>query len=153
MFAFHVRCPEVGFSEYRSIHLRDSEDPPDGDYGFMELYCDEADCDCRRVLFVVVAPQFPGETLATFSYGWESEEFYEEKCAIPALAIRMAGLSVEPLEKQSQYAPALFRECEELLLSDPAYVERLKRHYALFKKAVLARHWSKKAKRKKRRRK
>jgi len=23
---------------------------PDGEYGFVELYCDEPDCDCRRVV-------------------------------------------------------------------------------------------------------
>jgi len=135
---FHVHCPKVGFSEYRSMRLRDDEELPDGEYGFLELYCTDPKCDCRRVIFWVMDPRQSPKPLATFGYGWESPEFYVKWYHGDSSGERMAGLSVEPLGSQSKLTDALFRACEEHLLADPLYVERLKRHYALFKEAIRA---------------
>jgi len=135
---FHEHCPEIGFSEYRSMRLQGDEELPDGEYGFMELYCTEPKCDCRRVIFWVMDPSQSPKPLATFGYGWESPEFYVKWMSGSSFAEQMAGLSVERLGAQSRLTDALFRACEEILLSDPAYIERLKRHYALFKEAIRA---------------
>jgi hypothetical protein len=37
---------------------------------------------------------------------------------------------------QSPLAPALLRLTKNLLLKDPAYLERIKRHYALFRQKI-----------------
>jgi hypothetical protein len=48
----------------------------------------------------------------------------------------MAGATLDPLMPQSSQA-SLFRELfTDVVLRDPAYVERLKRHYAMFKAAL-----------------
>jgi len=135
---FHVHCPEFGDREYRRLHVRGAEGLPDGEYGFVELYCTDPKCDCRRVMFWVVNPRRPGRILATLGYGWESPEFYVRWMSGDSLAEQMAGLSTEPLGPQSELTGVLLRACEEHLLSDPLYVERLKRHYALFKEAIRA---------------
>jgi hypothetical protein len=133
---FHEYCPEMGVSEYRSLHLAPAEDLPGRDFGFMELYCTERHCDCRRVMFWVVTPDRPGKPVATFGYGWESPEFYVKWMDGDSFGARMAGLSMEMLGPQSDLSAALFQACQERLLADPEYVERLRRHYALFRKAV-----------------
>lgn len=47
-----------------------------------------------------------------------------------------AGASLDPLNVQTPYSAALLGLFEELL-ADPAYVERLKRHYTMFKAAIV----------------
>jgi len=47
----------------------------------------------------------------------------------------MAGAILEPLLPQSRHSLFFLRFFSEVVLRDPAYVERLKRHYAMFKGA------------------
>ena len=132
----HEYCPEIGASEYRSLHLAPASDLPGRDFGFMELYCTERRCDCRRVIFWVFAMDRPRKPVATLGYGWESPDFYLKWMHGNPFAERMAGLSVEALGPQSDLSEALFHACEEYLLVDPEYIESLKRHYELFRKVV-----------------
>jgi hypothetical protein len=160
MTPFHLRRPEIGCSEYRSMIVRDSEELPGGEYGFVEHYCEGIDCDCRRTILTVLSPQFPGQILATISYGWESPEFYEKH--VGPFGAKMARPFLDPLGHQSRHAAVLLDYFERVVLSDRLYVERLKRHYALFKQALRAKGAggrarsrkarSKSSKRKKRRR-
>jgi hypothetical protein len=40
------------------------------------------------------------------------------------------------ISAQSPLAPALLTLVEEVLLRDPAYIERVKRHYRVFRRAI-----------------
>jgi hypothetical protein len=120
----------------RSVTARGRRDLPDGQYGFLELYCDDPGCDCRRVIINVVTPTGP-QTLATINYGWESIEFYTQWMhGDKELAREMQGATLDFLNPQSQHADALLN-LFKWVLEDQAYVERLKKHYALFKSALL----------------
>ena len=44
---------------------------------------------------------------------------------------------------QSKYAPAFLKLVKEVVLSDPAYIERLKWHYQTFKENVDPKHFRK----------
>jgi len=107
---------------------------PDGEYGLLELYCAEKDCDCRRVIFNVVEAGKPDRVLATINYGWESAKFYGKWGRSPGLAREHKGPFLDPLNRQTQYA--LLRLLEEHILPDAAYIKRLKQHYEMFKQAV-----------------
>lgn len=135
---FHAYCPEIGYDEYRSVILFPGAGKPVREFGFMELYCTEPDCDCRRVIFRVVTMERPGEIVATIAYGWESPEYYVKWMYGDKVAERMAGLTTEMLWPQSDLTGMLFEMCRDHLISDRKYVERLKRHYALFRKALAA---------------
>ena len=52
MEAFHKRVPDIGMSEYRSFAALGIEGLPRAEYGFMEFYCNDPSCDCRRVQLV-----------------------------------------------------------------------------------------------------
>jgi hypothetical protein len=124
--------PELAVEEMRTATVQDWEGLPDGQYGFLELYCNEAGCDCRRVLINVVTPDTGAKIWATINYGWESERFYRRWTRDSEMASWSTGARLDPLGEQTRYAEALL-ELFRLVIQDPAYVERLKRHYRLFK--------------------
>jgi len=135
---FHEICPEIGFRETRSVALpaNSGYDLPPDDYGFLEMYCSDAGCDCRRVYFQVIAMSNPSVVLAVISWGWEPLAFYRRWGHYPGAAKDakdMKGPSLALLTKQSALAPALLELAKALLLSSPEYVERIKRHYTLFR--------------------
>jgi len=132
MIPFYTRFRDLAFKEMRSATVQGRPDIPDGEYGFLELYCDEPDCDCRRVIIQVVSPTTGSKIWATISYGWESVEYYEKRLRSKDAARECQGASLDPLNPQTEYSLALLR-LFEYVLQDVAYVERLKRHYQLFK--------------------
>ncbi len=119
----------------RTITLHGRAGLPDGEYGLVEFYCDEPDCDCRRVIFRVVSAPPDMRTYATINYGWESLEFYAGWMhGDVETAAEMQGASLEPFGPQSQYSAA-FLELVKWALQDEAYVSRLQEHYRLLKAA------------------
>jgi hypothetical protein len=112
------------------------EDLPDGEYGFVELYCNETGCDCRRVVITVLRPENGWSRIwATIGYGWESVEFYEKWGLAGSDPADMKGPYLDPLNPQSRYSPALL-DLFRLLIQSPDYVQRLKRHYQMFRDSV-----------------
>ncbi len=136
MAPFFMKFPELAAYETRTIIVWGRNDLPDGEYGLLEFYCDEKACDCRRVIFNVVEAKRPEKVLATINYGWESAKFYGKWGRSPGLAKENNGPFLDPLNRQTQYAPALLRLFEEHILPDSAYIKRLKRHYEMFKQAI-----------------
>jgi len=130
---------EIAEAETRSIRIAVGHYSglPPGEYGFIEFYCNEENCDCRRVHLMVVA-DWSKEPLAMIAYGWEPPSFYRKWSKYPGMigAAGMAGLSLEPMFKQSKYAHAAKKLCEGTLLADAPYVERLKRHYQMMRDYV-----------------
>jgi len=145
---FYERFKELALSETRSFTI-DEGYPylPADEYALMEAYCNEEDCDCRRVFFNVVSRKSM-EVMAVVSFGWEDESFYREwfgggndKYTRMATS-EMTGLKLNLASPQSNIAPALLAPIHEIL-QDPAYVERLKRHYQIFKEKVDPKHFRK----------
>ena len=128
MAPFYTRFRELAVQEMRSATARGWEDLPDGDYGFLELYCTDAQCDCRRVLIQVIARNDQTKPWATINFGWESEAFYYRRLPDAELAKAATRPTLDPLNPQSKYAPALLR-LFETVVQDAAYVQRLQKHY------------------------
>lgn len=137
MSMFHTYFPEIAARETRTVTLANHADLPDGEYGLVELYCDELNCDCRRVIFWVVSAPPSLKQWATINYGWESAEFYGKWLGDEDLGAEAAGASLEPFGTQSQYSKEWLAIVERVLMDDE-YVQRLQRHYAMFKEAINA---------------
>ncbi len=135
MVPFYAVFPDLAFSEMRAIFARGSGDIPDGEYGFVESYCDEAGCDCRRVIITIKSPPPVSQIWATINYGWESVEYYERWMGSNKYVKECRGAYLDPLNPQTEYAN-FFLGFVETALEDKAYVERLKRHYQLFKQSI-----------------
>ena len=133
---FHELFPELAKQETRSASFLPGEG---GDYGFVEMYCNEPGCDCRRVYFSVLSIS-RARVEAVISWGWESSSFYRNwpRSFTPTAAEvkDMKGPSLAVLSEQSEHAPALLEFVRNVLLKDPAYVERIKRHYQMFRDKI-----------------
>ena len=133
---FHERFPEISEKETRTLITFDDPDLPDGEYGLIEAYCNEPDCDCRRVLFNV-ANWRTGEILAVIAYGWESKEYYAKWFGKndPDRIRELQGPVLNLWSQQSKLAPVLLHRVTHIL-KDQNYLNRLKRHYRMFKETV-----------------
>lgn len=112
--------------------------PPD-EYGLLEAYCNDENCDCRRVFFNVVAKK-NNKPIAVVTYGWETEEFYlnwmgGNDSLSRKMAKEMVGLELNMGSPQSKYANAALKLVRSVL-QDENYVARIKRHYKMFKETV-----------------
>jgi hypothetical protein len=136
MIPFMERFPEVGARETRSVTVPPRQDLPEGEYGFVELYCDEPGCDCRRVMIDVLRPETGWSKIwATISYGWESLDFYRKWSGGGSDPIQSKGPYLDLLNPQTKYSPALLN-LFRFLLQSPDYVARLQRHYQMFRESV-----------------
>jgi hypothetical protein len=110
--------------------------PPDA-YSLIELYCSEVDCDCRRVMLSVVSDSDHRHHL-TINFGWEPRSFYEEwmgdndKLFIDDLK----GPCRNMLGPDSPLADGILEMVMNTALKDEKYVERLGRHYKMFKDKI-----------------
>ena len=138
---FFHHFPEIGMQETRSLTLGgEQHGVPAGRYAFIELYCTERGCDCRRVMLQVLSER--DGVVASISYGFDRKG-------------EMPGPFLDPLHDRSPYAEQLQKLTEELLLSDPVYTARLERHYRMIKEKTdrpAAKEYSWKRKPKKRKR-
>ena len=139
----HEYLPEIAERETRSIMLFPGNEfnLPPADYGLVEMFCNEPGCDCRRVMFSVLSSRTE-KILAVVSYGWESRQFYKKwfrygnPLTVDELTIEMQGPILSPMCPQTEHAPAILALVKKIALTDVAYVDRVKRHYALFREKI-----------------
>ena len=143
--SFHAHFAEIAKEETRAITiLREDDVVPKGSYGLLEMYCDDPDCDCRRVLFEVYDWE-RRKSIAYIAYGWESAEFYRKWLRMddPQTIRELQGPALNLGSPQSRFAPTMLDLVRDTVLKDPAYVSRLKRHYQMFKEKVDPKHFRK----------
>jgi hypothetical protein len=141
--SFHYHFQEVAEKETRMMTiLREDDGIPKGSYGLLEMYCDDENCDCRRVFFDVFDWEH-GKSLAYIAYGWESAEFYRKwiRRDDPETIRKLKGPALNFGSPQSQFAPAFLKFIRDVVLNDLLYIARLKRHYQMFKEKVDPKHF------------
>lgn len=70
LIPFYAVEPELVERETRVIHtLVEQDGLPVGNYGLLEFYCPDPNCDCRRVMLNVAEEKRPNRFLASISYG------------------------------------------------------------------------------------
>jgi hypothetical protein len=135
---FHDFYPDLAEAETRFAILEEPQNGlPADTYAIMETYCNEPGCDCRRVIFMVCAKRHR-EPLAYVAYGWDSRKFYARwlHSDNPDDIDELQGPILNFGSPQSKYALSLLGLIKYVVLADPAYIERLKRHYRLVREAV-----------------
>ena len=135
MIRLFDKCPHIAVNETRTLRFNGSLILPDGEYGFIELYCDDPKCDCRRVLIQVMTPTSGQKVWATINYGWENAGYYKKWCH--SNDDDYQGPFLDPINAQSPYAGTLL-ELFKQMLNDKAYVECFAKHYGLFRKQLTA---------------
>ena len=132
MIPFYLKFPILAQSETRTFIVPDGNSKlPGGEYVFVELYCDDPKCDCRRVIVQIARAESPCDILATVNFGWESVDYYASWLGSTDGAANMSGASLEPFGEQSsisQQLLLLFRYA----IQEGMYLERFKNHYKMF---------------------
>ena len=137
MISFGSEFADEFLKEAHRIVINGGTIKPDGEYLFLDSYCDEHDCDCRRVMINVVSSVSPEYFLATINYGWEDVEFYKGfMYGDEEAANGVTGAMLDPLNYQSDLAPEFLELFKEAL--SQSYIETLKKHYKMFKQAIKA---------------
>lgn len=136
---FHEHFPEIAERETRTITIlgQSSSGIPPGQYSLVEMYCNERKCDCRRVFFCVIS-SLKKDVEAVIAYGWESPEFYARWMGNddPETIEELQGPILNMGSPQSSLAPQVLQIVKDIILQDSAYVERIKRHYAMFRDRI-----------------
>jgi hypothetical protein len=133
MEPFLNKCPQIAVDETRTIRVQGHDQLPDGEYGFMELYCSDPKCDCRRVMIWVVARTTGQKIWASINYGWENMSFYKKWSSVADENCQ--GPILDPVNPQSPYAP-IFLEYFKEMLKDVTFADRFAKHYNLHRKAL-----------------
>ena len=78
-----------------------------------------------------------GVALATITYGWENIQFYKDWMGFAQANGIIAEFKGPSLATSKQSVNAnIFLELFKEIIKDSSYVERLKRHYKLFKNEI-----------------
>ncbi len=131
--SFYNRCPQIAESETRHIINFNEVAFPKGEYALLENYCNDKECDCRKVIINVVSKN---KIFATIGHGWEDLKFYEQWAGDKELAIDVKGPILELGGIQSEYAKDFLKLFKDSLLRDYVFIERLKKHYKMFRKKL-----------------
>jgi hypothetical protein len=96
MMGFHVLFPEEAETECRAVTPVNSGDLPQRTFLFVEAYCVEAKCDCRRVMLNVIDAE-SRDQVAAINYAFEPPEppFDDEE-----------QMFLDPLNPQSELSDA-----------------------------------------------
>ena len=141
---FHEHFPDQAERETRIIELSDSHPftgVPPGEYGLLEAFCNEEDCDCRRVMWMVSSVR-EKRTVAVVAWGWGSPRFYmnwfgqDDPSIAQEIVKEMRGPILNMASQQAPYAPAILDMFIKFILTDKSYIARVKRHYSQFRNKI-----------------
>jgi hypothetical protein len=115
----------------RTVGIVDSPQLPDGEYRFIDMYCTDPSCDCRKTMIQVL---HNGAFVSTINFGWEPRAFYEEWMGDKwddEIMPRMDGASID-ITSPDRVAPEGILGLFNALL-DERWVGIIKKHYWLVK--------------------
>jgi hypothetical protein len=141
MTPLHSLLPDLASREVRCLYVQAPPGAslaglPAGEYAFLELYCNDLPCDCRRVFIQVIERNQPGKVFASINFGWEREAFYRKRLPWDPNASRaIVRGSLDPLNEQSEYSEELLAIFKRQVLDEP-YRLRLRRHWQLFREEL-----------------
>jgi hypothetical protein len=116
--------------QVRTVSIKQSPQLPDGEYSFIDMYCADPECDCRKTMIQVMHNE---RLVSIINYGWEAATFYDNWMG-STKDNQMHGASIDltsPNLVRTDGILALFNA----LLND-IWVAKFKHHYNEVKAAV-----------------
>ena len=121
---------------YRTITLGPDSYLPSGEYHFIDTYCTDNDCDCRKTIIQI----FKDEKLVSIvSFGWESPKYYLQWLGSSRdveWAKEMSGVSIDPSSPDLVSPDGILRLVNHLM--DETWTSILKEHYRRIRKTIKA---------------
>jgi hypothetical protein len=120
--------------QVRTVSIKQSPQLPDGEYSFIDMYCADPECDCRKTMIQVV---HKGKLVSVINYGWESAIYYKNWMGSSAKdnsMPKMNGSSID-ITSPNLVNPDGILSLFNALLND-IWIAKFKYHYDEFKAAV-----------------
>jgi hypothetical protein len=120
--------------QVRTVGLRDSPQLPDGNYRFVDTYCTDPSCDCRKTMIQVFRNDVH---VSTINFGWESVAFYQKwmgdsKDDGTSVSMRGAGIDLTSPDGVSPKGMLAFF----MALLDEDWIAKFRAHYAAVKRKL-----------------
>jgi len=119
--AFASRFADVERRDRQVLVMRGHPTLGSAEYSVLEFYCAASDCDCRLVMFGVIAA------------GAREPEAWISWCFEPQPGV--PGPELDAMHSQGPWAAALLEELQRLLARDENLRLRIAEHYGLMKGA------------------
>jgi len=119
--------------QIRSIVLAADPYLPSGQYTFLDTYCADKTCDCRKTIIQIF---HDSRLVSIVSYGWENPDFYLrwlKSTGDRELAEKMSGLSIDFSSPDRVSPEGILILVNHLL--DKKWIAMLKENYRLIRKA------------------
>lgn len=120
--------------QVREVSIKQSPLLPDGNYSFIDMYCADSECDCRKTMIQVVHNE---KLVSIINYGWESAKFYDnwmggsvKEMSMPSLR----GASIDITSPNIVNAGGMLALFNTLL--NDIWIAKFKHHYSEVKSAT-----------------
>lgn len=120
--------------QVRTVSIMRSPHLPDREYSFLDMYCIDPECDCRKTMIQVMHNE---KLVSVINYGWESATFYERWMGSNAkdnLIPRMHGASVDITSPDLDRRDSILTLFNALL--NDLWIAKFKHHYDEVKAAI-----------------
>lgn len=120
--------------QVRTVSIKLSPQLPDGEYSFIDMYCADPGCDCRKTMIQVM---HKGELVSVINYGWEPAPFYEKWMGSSATEnpiSTMHGASIDITSPDLVSRGGILALFNALL--NDIWIAKFKRHYKAVKNAT-----------------
>lgn len=120
--------------QVRTVGLNQSPHLPDGEYTFVDTYCIDASCDCRRTLLQVL---HNGVHVSTIGFGWEPPSFYKSWMGVTTdkeYMPQLHGATIDMSSPNKVSAQSMIGFFDALL--DAKWINTFKGNYAAVKKKI-----------------
>ncbi len=105
---------------------------PNGEYAFVDFYCTDPKCDCRKTIIKIYHDK---KHVSTVNYGWEKPAFYAKWGKIDDQMSRdMSGLSIDFMSPDLMDSPTALRLMKALL--DEAWIAKIQLTYGKIRKVL-----------------
>lgn len=138
--SFFDKFPNLIGSEFRNIFAMEGmyKHIPEGNYGFLELFCDRPNCDCRHAIIHIMTVEPTFKLWAVLRYGWESKKFYINWMGDDSeLSEYMPGAFIDKMLSPNDLAAQEFLSVfMNMIKNDKQYAKRIETHYKMYKDAI-----------------
>ncbi len=118
--------------ELRVITIADFPNLPDGKYAFVDTYCTDPLCDCRKTMIQVFHND---KVVSVINFGWERPKFYikwmgrDVSAELKNLAKEMSGISVDITSPDLVSREGILDLLK--MLMNKKWIGNFKKHYRL----------------------
>ena len=121
--------------QIRTVTISDDPRLPDGEYKFVDYYCTDKACDCRKTIIQVF---HENRHVSTVDYGWETPKFYlkwQKSTKDKKMAQDMSGLSIDFMSPDLVSAEGILALVKHLM--DEKWRATIKENYRLVRQAQI----------------